>query len=349
MDNNPHCAQLWLERKLKPEVNPLIRVLHNNAPTEPYRRRDKEVKTVLHWGQRKLLLSEIEFILKFTKSDSPVDPLAQEEDKQITVVYAGAAPGKHINYLSSLFPDVKFVLVDPNPFSCVPGNKIEIRQTFFTDDMAREFRGKPNILFLCDIRTANHQKQTQSDVEVYIESDMLAQQRWHEIMRPCASLLKFRLPWTSGKTEYLDGTVYLPVWGPQTTSESRLFVLRDAKRREWDNRLYESQMFFFNICTRVQLYKHNVQGTGIDHCFDCASEVYLLTKYLTKYLKYKNDVAKQVALMSEEISRTLSRVRTLADKQPPPDYRGFMGKVDFRLYNNPSATKVQSSSNFSHN
>ena len=57
-----------------------------------------------HWGQRKLLFSEIEFLTLYGH-------LAK------TVVYAGAAPGTHINYLSKeLFPEHKWVLVDPAPF-----------------------------------------------------------------------------------------------------------------------------------------------------------------------------------------------------------------------------------------
>ena len=32
-------------------------------------------------------------------------------------------------------------------------------------------------------------------------------------MNPFKAMLKFRFPYTAGKTEYLDGDIYLPVWG----------------------------------------------------------------------------------------------------------------------------------------
>ena len=48
---------------------------------------------VCHWGQRKLLLSEVEFFTTF------FDPLASA-----LVIYAGAAPGHHIPLLSEMFP-----------------------------------------------------------------------------------------------------------------------------------------------------------------------------------------------------------------------------------------------------
>ena len=63
-----------------------------------------------------------------------------------------------------------------------------------------------------------------AQVEAVIATDMSAQQRWVEIIRPMAALLKFRLPWDDGATDYLSGTVALPVWGPPTTTESRLIV-----------------------------------------------------------------------------------------------------------------------------
>lgn len=57
-------------------------------------------------------------------------------------MYAGAAPGSHTNYLSDLFPDLNFVLVDPAPFIARETNRVRIWQTFFTDEMARKFAGQ---------------------------------------------------------------------------------------------------------------------------------------------------------------------------------------------------------------
>lgn len=48
---------------------------------------------------------------------------------------------------------------------------------------------------------------------------------------PVASLLKFRLPWEDGTTQYLAGQVYFSSFGPQTTTETRLVVLKGTKRR----------------------------------------------------------------------------------------------------------------------
>ena len=54
-----------------------------------------------HIGQRKLFLNELQFL---TKVDTKY------------CVYAGSAPGYKTYYLSSLFPDIKLILIDPNKF-----------------------------------------------------------------------------------------------------------------------------------------------------------------------------------------------------------------------------------------
>lgn len=116
-------------------------------------------------------------------------------------------------------------------------------------------------------------------------------------------------------------------------------------------------MFNFNTCTRETWYEHNVKdGEGLDHCFDCASEIFVLVNYLRsrrvpvaesassssassgifvptahkagecmvkeQLLNLTKEERSKVKDMSYDISRMLSRGRrTLAMKQPPPDHR----------------------------
>ena len=142
-------------------------------PRTPYGRRQGEVKTVEHWGQRKLLLSEIEFLTLYGHLAG-------------LVVYAGAAPGTHIDFLSrKLFPSHKWILVDPAPFDARESDRIEVRETFFTDEMAKEFAGK-DILFICDIRSMD-EEQDDKLKEHRIHIDMVWQEKWVQIMQPKVS------------------------------------------------------------------------------------------------------------------------------------------------------------------
>ncbi|GIQ84406.1 poxvirus/kinetoplastid-type cap-specific nucleoside 2-O-methyltransferase, partial [Kipferlia bialata] len=217
--SNPHTKQYVQMVGEYPPIHEeqVHRLLPQDAPQAPYRRRRGEAKSVLHWGQRKLFFSEVEFLTMF----------AAERDrdggyKPMTAVYAGAAPGTHTAQLSSMFPHVTFDLWDPNPFTVRESDMIILNNGFFTDEVAAKYAGRSDVLFISDIRTADPSVQSEKEVEEYVQKDMVAQQRWYELMRPAAAMLKFRLPWASPSMPYLDGKVMLPIWGPQTTTESRL-------------------------------------------------------------------------------------------------------------------------------
>ncbi|XP_004364062.1 hypothetical protein CAOG_03223 [Capsaspora owczarzaki ATCC 30864] len=310
--DNRHIAQCWLNQGTGYTTRSdaaFTRVLTSDALELEYRRRNNEIKTVIHWGQRKLLLSEIEFL---TLHGVPGQ----------LVVYAGAAPGTHLEYLSSLFPELYFHAVDPAPFTAKETDHIKLIQGLFTDEMASSYCGQ-RALFISDIRSADWQRQSDQEVEASVKWDMDAQMRWHLLMQPVRSMLKFRLPWAPGTTEYLDGDLYLPVWGPITTTEARLITAEDPNaKRDYDHTKYERQMFFFNTEQRVWLYDHPVRGEGLDCCYDCRAEVFILADYLLKVKRVSEaDCATEVANMSRRISRKIAGGRTLLDDNIDPGVR----------------------------
>lgn len=70
----------------------------------PYEQGDNSKGIGLHIGQRKLLLSEVQFLTRY---------------KAKYCIYAGSAPGHKTHFLSKLFPNIKFILIDPNKFELV--------------------------------------------------------------------------------------------------------------------------------------------------------------------------------------------------------------------------------------
>jgi hypothetical protein len=284
----------------------------DSAPERKYTKRDDQIRTVVHWGQRKLLLSEIEFLTLVGK-----DKLAGS-----VVVYAGAAPGTHVGYLSALFPSVFFVLIDPAPFTVNASESIQIMREMFTDELALKLKDVHgvDIYFISDIRTADPDRDSIEESEAKIKSDMDAQMRWHTLIGSKRSMFKFRLPWNQEQSEYLDGDVYLPVWGPQTTTESRLITKEDSPSavRVYDHKRYESQMSHFNCIARVSLYKHSVSAPGLDHCYDCTAEAHILRNYLRMKDPDVEDaeLSHRAGEMSRRISGHMSRRRTLGDPNP---------------------------------
>lgn len=408
---NPHCLQTIENGSLYSPHSDIEyrRILNHSGPNaDPqmkYRERKRygESITVLHWGQRKLLMSEIEFLT--LKLPSP----KQKENLKTLVVYIGAARGRHIVYLSQCFPNTSFLLIDGGSF--YPGlyslPNITIWKKLITEENASEivdFAKKNNfndILFISDIRSFdrsykskqilnqlskelkskknvsqimkeilnikkkvsdNYRKQIltavnqelsnqvpdisnislesigfeKSDFEKKINDlaenqitnvDMPLQRKVYEKIGARAAMMKFRLGWDDNMTEYLAGSIYLPVWGPQSTTESRLITfdsyLDETNQKVYptsiyNNRVYEEQMMYFNTVTRPAMYLHNVSTEGIDSCFDCKSEVEILRRYCIRY-GHTYD-AKSLAQRIEDISISLGK-RTLADGNVSPEER----------------------------
>lgn len=352
-----HCQQA-LTSTLTGDDDAFTRLLdHQNAFERPYRRRKDELKTVLHWGQRKLLISEIEFLTDYHLTRSSSDLTASPT----TLIYAGAAPGSHILFLAELFPEVHFVLVDPRPFTIKDElqrrvradraahksesnsrvndyrwEKIEIRQSYFTDEMAvtlkRELGEKGHhVLFVSDVRTSEDAEDQRT-----IERDMELQKSWHLALKPFASHFKFRLPWTEGKTEYLRGQITLPVWSPITSTECRLVVGEGNEREVYDHAKYERQMFYFQTEQRVRRYESEFSEYSRCRCYDCTAEGFILEKYVRKKVRggapgSLKRSSKEVLDLVKELSGRLDKEchrdkregneRTIFDSAPDPGVR----------------------------
>ncbi len=326
---------------------PFAMQLTDSVPSLPYRRRADELKISLHWGQRKLLMTEIFFLAKFSSLSK-------------TILYAGSAPGTHIPFLLEIFPKHKFILYDPRDFSpklrpFEKSGRVEIYQEYMTDDVAKKFQNQ-DILFVSDIRT--------DPTEKGVHSDMLMQQQWHMIMNPLVSMFKFRLPYTkvsnasevstsikpdkksggdrvkdkvSGAAEpytgdinkypYLDGEIFIQPWAPVTSTETRLLAYRfkgkSPPMKEYNSTLYEAQMFRHSLITRqLQNFKHCVCGEGIDYCWDCRAEIEILAMFLAsrsevdlKSVGVSEDFiaknAKTISGLSKRISKIISPQNTL--------------------------------------
>lgn len=343
---NPHIRQTFANRRpfLRPnrEFSREDRVIdYFESPRTPYQRRQGEAKTTDHWGQRKLLFSEIEFLNLYSNKRPYVNNVATT-----TVIYAGAAPGTHINFLSSLFPEINWILVDPASFKAHETSKIEIIEDFFTDEMAKKYsllrkdaekEGEENshvVLFISDIRSVTRDMK-ESEKEKRVVEDMKMQERWFRLMNANAAMFKFCLPYTKGTTTYLKGKLFLPVWGGRTTTETRLVVEgidnnngKNIETMEYDHTVYESLMFHFNTVTRTTYFEHNIdlqKGEGLCHCFDCNSEILILREYILRKRggnkkredlneEEKRKLDDEVIDMSKMISRkiTISGKRTLS-------------------------------------
>lgn len=126
---------------------------------------------------------------------------------------------------------------------------------------------------------------------ISIDFDMRLQEGWVKIIKPDYTLLKLRFPFNLNMDyTYINGDIYLPLYGPKHTTESRLFI--DKTKHDFSDTTYnlikyEQQLGYFNLVTRKQYYAHKYDDiNGLDHCYDCYSEIKLWEKYIDNYDKY---------------------------------------------------------------
>lgn len=250
----------------------------------------------IHLGQRKLLISEIEFLTRIIKRATELGPdgfapVSPAPGFLYTLLYVGAAPGQHIPILSEMFPEVKFVLYDPAPFAIKPTKAIEIHQELFTDELVAQYatdgKKENHLLFVSDIRSAPRTGYQDTDTvdpefEDEVRKNLAQQRRWVEQLRPVRSLLKFRLPFTDeadkATTEYFDGVVNFQAYAPPQSAETRLEVGNKPKIITYNHTTYEQQMFYFNTQYRVQSFVHYNRRYGWS--YDTIREFFVLKKYI---------------------------------------------------------------------
>jgi hypothetical protein len=268
----------------------------NSQHKEPYNKTYKSLTNV-HMGQRKLMLSEIQLLTHYYKTNKTHPKL----------VYVGAAPGIHLTTLSVMFPHVKFILYDGAKFheSLKRHPSFEIHEGtagFFTDDTCREIKTRfnsNNLIFVSDIRLG------ENDFEEGVERDMAAQKKWVEMLKPKLSLLKFRMSYNmkhGDKLNYIKGELLYGIWPKQLSGETRLLIEQAnvKKNQIYDFKDYEEIMFYHNkhkrpfclskIPTEFSEYitsKNNIYCS----CYDCILELSILNDYCQSTLLFSKPLA----------------------------------------------------------
>jgi hypothetical protein len=126
-----HYKKLFL-KDIDIKKNP-IRKLSDIKYKLKYTSKNSPLKRGNHIGQRKLLLSEVQFLTKVGK----------KYDIKYCI-YAGAAPGHKTHYLSKLFPDIKFILIDPNKFNMFLVDNNKSHRTESRDDIVHIYSNYPS-------------------------------------------------------------------------------------------------------------------------------------------------------------------------------------------------------------
>jgi len=263
-----------------------VRDLPADLPGTGYDEHDPKVcRSTEHQGQRKLALTEIEFL---TDCYARLGP---ERCRELTVVYSGSAPGTHLGVVLRLFHGVfarwdlyddvsrfdPWLARDPDvriaPFPSARG----MPRGYFGQVVARQYRDVPCI-YISDIRTDDT-----SDERIALENE--AMRLWTREMRPVRAMLKFRLPFTAGKSyPVLRGTPVLQAWAPTRSTETRLWVdgaaARSGKTVPMGDTAYETRLNTFNQHYRAHAFRVAGQPAGTCPCYDHVAERLICARYL---------------------------------------------------------------------
>lgn len=271
-----------------------------------------------HWGQRKLLLLEIDFLTKIY------------EDKEIIVIYAGAAPGTHLPILLKLFPKVEFHLYDPKKFDAAlqsysnikinpyyVTNKINYRNKkygCFNNDVAQwysDLNSDKKLYFISDIRTVPNNCnpnniEFNNKFEREIIKNQTEQMNWISIMKPELSIMKFKLPYPDVNKDqyyrYLRGEIQLQIWAPTFSSETRILISKsDLDYTYWyDIIAYERKLAYYNYIRQLNMNQKVIDfledkptlsefwsplvDNINDFTIDFYNELLILKEYYTKFV-----------------------------------------------------------------
>lgn len=278
-----------------------------------------------HWGQKKLLLSEIQFFTRICKT------LNIKSLKDFAVVYIGSAGGHHLPILYNLFPDLIWLLYDPAPFSKdvtkhpTKDKSVFIYNMYFTDDTLEHVRKNcqgRKILFISDIRVETKEED--------IIKDMRNQAFWGTELNSPFMLHKFRLPYEELETIpksnlqfklneklfinpnlkttkyknmlYLKGDIYLQIFPPPYSGELRLFVEQKNGKYEFAEYDYldiENRLVYFNSYIRPYFYCSNDDKIckeykyinyipGYDTSVECLMEYKVVMDYYNYFFNIKD-------------------------------------------------------------
>ena len=236
-------------------------------------------KSIVHWGQLKMLLTTLFFLMKKINLT----------DEEVHIIYAGSAPGDSLLLLCKMFPNTKWYLIDPRRHNKLLYKKMEnndqiceIIEGYFTDEIAKKYSiqfkdRKYKLLFMSDIREG-----TDDDK---VLDDQTLNANWHKIIQPDYSYLKFRCGFESDVNyNYYEGKIYLQFYARQSSTETRILFEKELTPCVYNIREFEGKLFYFNRVIRPAFHKSLIKNNDLfDHCYDCTYFGYVIKNYLTKF------------------------------------------------------------------
>lgn len=274
-------AHLAINGMLKEKVQPTVEykdlvdipkiLCENKSYRCEYKETNKMLRTSMHSGQLKLLVSELQFFMS--------QGILKKEEATKTVIYIGSSPGTHLLFLASLVPHVRFILFDSRrmdrrldhlsnvEFHQTNVDASTVEETIRCLGLANRVSEEQQLFLISDLRSEGSETNLTKSNDVIYDDNAL-NRSLVLAFKPDAALLKFRLPYDKQYTDYFDGEIIFGVCARQTSTETRLLVTEWASKRRYDHSDYERMCCYYNTNIR-RCSVENASHCLVDTCYDC--------------------------------------------------------------------------------
>lgn len=241
-------------------------MLTNNIPEAKYIKLEQWQKIATPAAQRSKLLMIIEFLSKYGQTDN-------------TVIIFTTKIGSYIAKLCKMFNTIKFrvYINSPEDTNFITAPNLTIINKLFTYEAAAEETTGNLFIYDAYFKSKSGVPQIEVNNKVYDIQINLC-----KILKPRMAMLIYFI--MSSKCEFYTGDLYIPPWKRQLSGILRL-ITDCTNIKKYDCEKIDKQIFYFDICMRMQWYDHNIKGAGIDHCYDCWREINIWLQYF-KYINY---------------------------------------------------------------
>jgi hypothetical protein len=209
-----------------------------------------------------------------------------------------------------MFPNTIWHLIDPrehHPKLYEHKQVEEIITDLFTDEIAeyffKKFKNRDyKLLLISDIRSATEDENVLKDQEQNI--------KWHKIIKPDYSYLKFRCGYESEEIyKYYKGLIFIQPYAPISSSETRLLLKKELEEYEYNILEYQGKMHYFNRVLRPSYYKKSLINNNnyFDHCYDCTYFSYLIKNYIDNFSNFNPFNSTNIFDIMKKITNYISK------------------------------------------
>ena len=342
--------------------------INENSGREPYRRRRGEIKTVITWADRTLLLQDIEFLSLYW------DP---QEIPNPTCVYLVGVVTEYLQIIVNMFPTFTFHFYgDPNlpeservivhdkditTFDQFKNQDVFLISHLMSSGLYSDFLKKIAIERGIDKfdhhgkPVGHHMKiksiTAQAD-KLFAEHnlvDLNTQKEFVDLINPVQASLRFRLGYPTDddeEFEYFRGSLFFELWGMPSTSDTMLVPFKENgefKMGQWNLREYEEWNFHQNV--RIRDFTTYINPLTNDYTiidkpelvndYESTAEVYILKRY---FQKFDPDVP-PAKLNTDVINLSKVITWTLNGRQETPDLTDRRTAIQNKIKTDPFRSK----------